>query len=172
MNAHDIIIGGLRVAFDSAYQLSQTYEEIGGSTLHRMLDGSGVKQTHWSKLRTVITGAGRYPVGLESLDYSSTITIQCMAPLSLSHASNNVFTLPAARRSDWAPAGFAIVGGRLVRTSCTVVTNTATLGTVSGAQGYQVLYWPTLTVYASRPTQQADGRTGDGRSWTLTAEEA
>ena len=98
MNAHDIIIGGLRIAFDSAYGLTQTYEEIGGSIVHRMLDGSAVKQQHWSKLRTVIEGRGRIPPGLESLDYTASIVIDCMAPIALAHASNNVFTLPAARR--------------------------------------------------------------------------
>lgn len=170
MNAHDIVIGGLRVAFDSAYTLTQSYTEIGGSTLHRMLNGAGVKQQHWSKLRTVISGSGRVPIGLNSLDYTSPIEIQCMAAMSLSSSSTNVFTLPAARRSDWAPVGYALVDGRLVRTSCAVATNTATLGTVSGASGYQVLYWPTLTVYAGKPTISYNGRAADG-GWSLEAEE-
>ncbi len=170
MNAHDIIIGGLRIAFDSAYGLTQTYEEIGGSIVHRMLDGSAVKQQHWSKLRTVIEGRGRIPPGLESLDYTASIVIDCMAPIALANTSNNVFALPTARRTDWAPAGYAIVSGRLVRSICTVVANTATVGIVSGAQGYQVLYWPKLTVLAGRPQQGYDGRAAEG-SWTLTAEE-
>lgn len=171
MNAHDILIGGLRIGFESAHGLTQTYEELGGSSLHRMMDGSGAKQTHWSKVRTVIEGSGRIPPGLESLDYTGTIEIQCMAPMAVAHATSNVFTLPAARRSDWLPVGYAIKDGRLIRRGCTVVTNTATVETIAGAQGYQVLYWPRLTCYADKPRRSFDGRTATA-GWVLTAEEA
>jgi len=169
MTPHDIIIGGIRIAFDSAYELTQTYDNLGGVALHRMLDGTGVQQVHWRKLATTITGSGKLPDGLAALNFDSSITILCMAPLGISTVSN-VITLPAARRTDWAPVGYAIVGGRLVRSAVSVSTNTATVTTVSGATAYQVLYWPSLTVLASPPERQFNGR-GTVAGWTLRAEE-
>lgn len=169
MNAHDVIIAGLSVGFDSSHELTQTYESFGGSVTHRMLNGAGVQQVHWRKLRTVITGVGKIPDGLSAVNFDSAVEIKCMAPLSIAGASN-VFTLPAARRTDWTPAGYALVDGRLVKSAVVVVTNTATVQTVSGASGYQVLYWPILTCIAQPPSREFNGR-GTVARWTLTAEE-
>lgn len=169
MTPHDIFIGGLRIAFDSAYELTQTYEPLGGVTLHRMLDGTGAQQVHWRKLATTISGSGKLPDGLAALSFDSSMTILCMAPLAITTVSN-VITIPAARRTDWPPVGYAIVDGRLVKSSISVATNTATVTTVSGATAYQVLYWPSLTVYARPPERQFNGR-GTVAGWTLRAEE-
>lgn len=171
MNAHDLIIGGLRIGFDAGYGLIQDYETIGGSSVLRMLDGTGIKQTHWQKLRTRISGRGRYPPGLDGLDYSTSMQIACAAPRSLTSASN-VFTLPAARRSDWPPAGYAIVDGRVIRVAVSVVSNTATVATTAGADAYQVIYWPMLTVLASPPQITFDARNPAQSIWSLEAEEA
>ena len=170
MRAHDIIIGGVVIGFDAAHELSQTYEEIGGRALRRKLDGAAHLQKNWGKLRTVIRGSGRLPEGLSGLDYTSTLTIACMAPRSIWSATTTA-TLPAARRSDWAPHGYAIVSGRHVRTPISISTNTVTFTAVSGASGYVVAYYPSLTCYVEPPRQEFSGR-GPAASWALTAEEA
>lgn len=173
MNAHDIVIGGIRIPLDSAYGLEQSYDALeAGSTVLRMLNGAAIKQTHWSKRRTTITGSGRYPPGLAGLDYSGPLEIQCAAPLIIASAASNVITLPAARRADWVPAGYAVVDGRMMPVACSVVGNIATLGTLAGAQNYQCMYWPVLTVYATPPRTTFNGRQPSLSGWQIDAEEA
>ncbi len=171
MNPHDIIIGGLRIGLDAAYGLTQDYETISGSSVLRMLDGTGIKQTHWQKLRTRISGRGRYPPGLDGLDYSVPMQIACAAPRAITSASN-VITIPSTRRTDWTPAGYAIVRGRVVRVSVSVAGNTATVALTAGADAYQVIYWPILTVLASPPQITFDARSPDQSIWAIEAEEA
>lgn len=167
---HNIKIDSIEIGFDAANTLNQTYEDLGGRSLRRKLDGTAHLQTAWSKVRTVITGQGDVPEGLDGLDYTTTHTLYCAAPRSIASASN-VITLPATRRSDWAPHGYAIVDGRQVRTAVSIATNTATLTTVSGATGYVCAYYPTLTVYLDPPRKTFAGR-GPVIGWELTAEEA
>jgi hypothetical protein len=170
MNAHNIIIAGVSIAFDSSYQISQTYDPLGGVSQRRMMSGALNQQVHWRKRRTVINGSGRYPDGLDSINFDNAISISCMAPLSLSGASN-VFTMPAPRRTDFVETGYALVGDRLVKSTVSVVANVATIGTVSGASGYQVFYYPILSCYAGLGVQrQFDGR-GTVAGWSITAEE-
>jgi hypothetical protein len=169
MNAHNVIIGGVEISFDAAYQLSQTYETLGGRSLRRMLSGAALLQSSWAKRRTVISGQGRLPEGLSGLDYSASMTISCAAPLSLWSATTSA-TLPAARRTDWAPHGYAIVNGRHVATPISIATNAVTFTAVAGASGYVVAYYPSLTVYAEPPRHTFDGR-GVAIGWEIVAEE-
>lgn len=173
MNAHDLVIAGVSIPFDSAWGLSQTYETLGGRALLRTLSGAAVLQSHWAKVRTVVRGSGRYPDALAGVDWSSTFTLECAAPLGI-HSANTAITLPAARRTDWAPFGMALVDGRLVRTTISVVVNAATLGAVSGATGYVAYYFPKLTCYAvsAGPSRSFDGRVAGNAGWELIAEEA
>lgn len=172
MNAHDIKIAGITLAFDSAYQLSQTYETLGGRALLRMLSGAGVLQSHWAKVRTVIRGTGRFPDQLAGVDWSASFSIECAAPLGI-HSANTTVTIPAARRTDWAPFAKALVGGRLVSTPMSIAVNTCTLTAVAGATSYMVYYFPTLTCYAvAPPSRSFDGRTQGNNGWELIAEEA
>lgn len=168
--AHDIIIGGVRIGLQAAYDLTQTYVEIGGRTLRRKLDGSALLQRNWGKLRTVISGRGRLPEGLAGLDYTASMTIDCMAPRSIWGASTAI-TIPAGRRTDWVPHAYAIVDGEHVRTPLTIAVNACTLTAVSGAQGYLVAYYPSLTMYAEPPRQTFGGR-GPSAGWEIVAEEA
>jgi hypothetical protein len=167
---HNVIIGGVTIGLDASYQISQTYENIGGRSLRRKLNGSGALQSNWSKVRTVIKGSGHFPEGLSGLDYTASISISCMAPKSIWSATTTI-VLPAARRSDWYPHAYAVVGDRTVETSLTIVTNTATLTAVSGATGYLCAYYPTMTVYAEPPSLEFNGR-GVVTGWTFTGEEA
>lgn len=172
MNAHDLKIGSVTLALDAAWGLSQTYETLGGRALLRTLSGTAVLQSHWAKVRTVIRASGRYPDALAGFDWSSSFTLECAAPLGI-HSSSTAITLPAARRSDWAPFAMAMVDGRLVPTTISIVVNAATLGAVSGATGYVAYYFPTLTCYAvsAGPSRSFDGRAHKA-GWELIAEEA
>ena len=113
MFAHDIKIAGVTLPFDAAWQLSQTYETLGGRALLRTLNGTGVLQSHWSKVRTVIRGQGRYPDALSAVNWAASVSIECAAPLGI-HSAGTAVTLPAARRTDWAPFAQAVVDGRTV----------------------------------------------------------
>ena len=167
---HNIIIGGVVIGFGASHEISQEYETIGGRSFDRMMSGAGFLQTHWSKLKTTIRGSGRLPEGLAGLNYNASMTVDCMAPRSIWSATTSV-TLPAGRRTDLPPFAYAVVNGRMIKTPVSISTNTATCGTVSGASGYLVAYYPRLTMYVSPPQTSFDGREIVA-SWTITAEEA
>jgi len=170
MNAHNLIIGGVVIALESSHELTQTYESIGGRSLRRMLNGAGLLQTQWAKRRTSIRGSGRIPPGLDGLNYTASLALSCAAPMSIWSATTST-TLPAARRSDFPPRGFAIVNGHQISTPISIATNTVTFTAVTGASGYVVSYYPTMTVYADPPTQSFDARE-IAIEWSLIAEEA
>lgn len=170
MLAHNFTLGGVVVSLDASHTLAQTYETLGGRSLRRLLSGAAHLQTTWGKLRTVLTGAGRLPAGLSGLDYTATMTLACAAPLSIWSATTSA-TLPAGRRSDWAPHGYAVVDGRQVPTGISIATNAVTFTAVSGASGYVVVYYPSLTVYAEPPRLSFDAR-GAVCGWEIVAEEA
>lgn len=154
------------------FPVSQTYRQIEGATLHRMLNGAGVKQHHWGKLATTISGDGWSPAALAGVDWSASFEILCVQPRAV-HSATVTATLPAARRSDLAinVFAFAVVAGQLVSTPVSVATNTATCTAVSGATSYQVYYYPKIQSYSSGPTETLD-MTGAAYSWSLEAEEA
>lgn len=172
-------LGGVVVPIESALDFSQTYEPLGGVARLRMMSGALVQQVGWRKLRTTLSGAGWWPSGLEGLDYDSALSLLCAAPRAILSASN-VIALPAARRTDagYTPIGHArlsggataVGGGELVPTPLTIAADVATLTAVAGATGYQVAYWPVLSVLADPPTMEAD-LPGAAHRWTLTAEE-
>lgn len=66
----------------ASLELRQSYQSAGGSIIHRMLDGSAKKQTHWSgnKRKITITSAGWVPSGLWLIDYSVALTITLRDP--------------------------------------------------------------------------------------------
>jgi hypothetical protein len=125
------------------------------------------------KLQSTITGRGITPPALLAPGFlPGEHLVSCIEPITVAdHAPNNVLTLPAARRSDPGsePVGRAYIGERLVRTSCSVVGNTATLGLVAGATGYEVLLWPEFTALV-RWTEQSH-RKGQAFNWSLTLRE-
>jgi hypothetical protein len=135
-----------------------------------MSDGTGVKQTAWTgKILSRIRGKGWVPHGLHALDYSASMELSCIAQRSITSASN-VIVIPAARRSDLAPTGFAVVADQLVSTSISIATNTATLGTVSGSTFYCVYYYPKITVFAKLPTEN-NTHTSAEYDWELVCEQ-
>ncbi len=167
---HNFILGGVEVGLSASQQVTQTYETIGGRSLRRKLSGAAHMQTAWAKLRTTLSGSGRLPEGLSGLDYSTSLSLSCLAPLSIWTATTSA-TLPAARRSDVPPRAWAIVNGLHIPTPMSLSVNTATLTAVTGASGYVVAYWPVLTVYAAPPRLDFNGR-DPTLGWTIEAEEA
>lgn len=168
----NLILGGIVVPLHARLEWQQTYEPIGGTVVHRMASGAAIKQTHWRKLSTTVTARGTIPPALLSLDYDGTLVMDCAAPRSLG-GTGLVYTLPATRRTDtgYTPRAFALVAGRWVPAVLGIVTNTATITAVSGAEQYQIWYWPRLTVYCEPPAEQ-DDIMGADYGWTLVAEEA
>lgn len=164
----NLIIAGVELPMQ-AFPVAQSYAPVGGEFVRRKLSGAAVKQTHWSKLATSISGDGWIPPALAGVDWSVPVSIACVAPRARHSASNSVL-LPTARRSDTAVTAIAIVAGAAVATPCTVVSNTATATIVAGATSYQFLYFPLLSCYSSGPTESLD-LSGAVYAWSLDAEE-
>lgn len=171
MSTPKLFIAGVEIALQS-FPFSQTYANIGGAALHRMLNGAGAKQTHWTKLSTTISGDGFAPAGLAAVDWSVPVEILCAAPRSV-FSSTPVATLPTARRNDFVGSvkACAIVAGKLQPTDVSVVGDTATAVVVAGASGYQFLYFPRLYFYSENGVRESDDVANADFSWTLSAEE-
>lgn len=160
----------VRVPLQSAESLHQTYRPVEARYRDRMANGSLRQQVAWSgKVATEIRGDGRQPQALDGLDYDQPIVISCVARRARQAAGPSI-ALPAARRADLAPVGFAIVGGQLVATAMVMAGDTANLTPVTGAEAYQAHYFPILTVYAAPPEEEAESN-GVVYGWRLSAEE-
>jgi len=64
-------------------ELTESFNRVpGGSTVTRFLDGSAIKQTHWTedKWRIQIQGRGWVPSGLWALDYTVEQTWTIITP--------------------------------------------------------------------------------------------
>jgi hypothetical protein len=73
-------LGGIVIPITSAHEFSQNYAPLGGSIVLRMLDGGAVKQQHWEKLSTSISGSGVLPPGIENLSFKDPLVLKCGAP--------------------------------------------------------------------------------------------
>jgi hypothetical protein len=163
-------VAGVEFALQT-FPASQEYNPLTGAKVHRMLNGAALKQTHWRKLGTRISGDGWAPAALAGVDWSFPVEIWCIQPRAIHSATVNT-TLPAARRSDFADAVLcrAVVNGELVETPVSVVTNTATATAVGGATSYQFMYYPKLNFYSDGPTEALSSKDGV-YGWSLEAEE-
>lgn len=165
-----LIIAGVEIALQN-YPVRQSYELLGGSFLRRKLSGTAVKQTHWQKIKTSISGEGSSPAALALVNWAVPFTIACIEPRAI-HSASNVATLPAARRAD-VPCPVicrAVVAGLLVATPVTVAVNTATATPVTGATSYHFMYYPILTCYSAGGLESMDVPNAE-YSWSLEAEE-
>ncbi len=164
-------LGGITIPINAGLEFSQSYEMSGGTVTQRMQSGRAIKQTHFNKLRTVLSGQGWVPAGLDGLDYSIPLLLRCAAPRSVS-STNTQFTIPVSRRHDFGfePKAYAVVLGNLVETEITLNVDIVTLDVVSGAHIYQVHYYPEMLVFTESPQVQGN-MTGAEFSWTLTCEE-
>lgn len=173
----NLIIGGIEIPLRALIGgFTQSYEEIAGISARRMMSGALLIQRSWPdpgnyKLRTTLSGGGILPAPLDHLDRGDTVEIECAEHRRIADTSN-LITLPAGRRSGgiYTPVGYALKGGELVATPLSIAANLATLATVSGAQHYQVRYWPKFT---GQITHQSSGEPWQARrSWTVVIEEA
>ncbi len=166
-------VGNVEIPTRAGLDLEQTYTPIGGETILRTLNGTGIKQTTWAKLRTTISGSGWSPTGLSLLDTTVPQSVACIMPRAVIADANRQATLPAARRGDsgalpWAWA--LLPSGDAVNTTITMAGNVATAGAVSGAIGYQIFYLPLLNCWVGRPTES--GSRGDASyRWEVQCEE-
>lgn len=55
----------------STLNLQETVEKIGGRTILRARDGTGILQHHWHKDRITIRGEGLVPPAFDSIDFTS-----------------------------------------------------------------------------------------------------
>lgn len=159
------------IPFVEALGYTQTYEKFGGRVTHRTLDGTGVKQQNWVKLKTTLSGNGAYPLGFAGLDFSGPLTVKCGAPRKVSSASN-VIVIPADRRADapYLPYATKTVNGIALPAGVSLGGNTATVTPDASASGYSVLYFPQITALADDPSESYDA-IDDSSSWSITAEE-
>ncbi len=167
-------IGGLAIPLLAALDIEQSYEAIGGEAVFRTVNGTGIKQSTWKKLRVTTGGGGWIPAGLETLDVAQPLTLACILPRAVpADFATRQATLPAARRGDagHTPWGLALLpDGGIAETQISLAGNVATLDAVTGAIAYQAMYLPQLTVWASRPRDS--GNRGDASyRWELVCEE-
>ena len=177
-------LGGIKVSPQGALTFSQTYAVEESAAVVRLAGGGAIKQSSWEKLAVSTTGTGRWPPGLDSLDYSQPLLMRCAQPREVTGAAN-VLTLPAARRSDagFVPIAFALVtpagdddmlDSRWQPADVVLAGDVATVAPVSGALLYQAWYWPEITVFATRPQIDWAGQpagAGHAYSWSLDARE-
>lgn len=165
-------IGGLVIPVTAAFTLRQRIETLGGRNPIRFANGASLRQIAWQKLRVTLSGDGWVPLGVDALDFASTMTLKCGLPAALRNASG-VITLPAARRTDtgYTPFARAHLPTGDVQTAVALVGNVATCTTVAGAISYTVSYYPELTVWADPPAQDFDGA-GAATSWELVLDQA
>lgn len=167
----DLTIDGLRLPLTVAGEIRQSYEAFGGFTVLRLGQGASVHQEVWRKTRTTLTADGLLPPGLDALDWAQPHTLGCVAPLSI-QAAGNVIALPGLRRPDAPPYGFAVDSAGLLRpTAVGLAGDTATLTAVAGAVGYQVLYYPLLTVRAPAGPRVEYDAAGAAAGWEMNCEE-
>lgn len=167
-----LTLDGLTLPLHAAGEIQQAYEQFGGFGTLRLGLGATVHQEVWRKLRTTLTASGLIPPGLDAIDWTTTHTLGCVAPRTIQEA-DNVITLPAARRTDAAPFGFALDANGLLRpVAVALAGHVATLTAVAGAEGYQVLYYPLLTIRAPAGPRCSYDAAGAVASWELACEEA
>lgn len=164
-------LGGITVPILSCLEFSQTYELVGGSVMHRMQSGRAVKQTHFTKLKTVLSGQGWVPAGLDGLNFNEPLLLKCAAPRTISSCISKI-VLPAERRSDagFEPKGFALICGQLIEIPINIKANIAMLDAVPEAVCFQIQYYPELSIFAELSYIQGNTVRGDF-SWAMICEE-
>lgn len=169
MSLPRIMLGGVELVLHSGAPV-ETLEPVGGSSLHRMSDGSLIKQTLWSKLQGTISGQGWMPPGLAGLDYSLPLELRSTKVEAIG-GTGLVYTLTSTPRPDFAPWGLALVGREWVPTTCSVDDGVATLTALAGATQYRACWLPVFSVFCERPSENQDS-SGNTHSWQTTWQEA
>ena len=168
----DLSVDGVRLPMQVAGEISQDYEFFGGYSLLRLGAGAAVHQEVWRKTRTTLSASGLVPPGLAALDWSTAHVLGCVAPRS-AQSVGPVIALPAERRPDAPPYGFAVDASGLLRpVAVSVAGDVATLAPLAGAVSYQLLWYPLLTVRCPAGPRVSYDAAGAVASWELVCEEA
>ncbi len=167
-------IGAIIIPMRAGLDLEQSYEPIGGYTVQRTLNGTGIPQRTWRRTRITISGGGWLPAGLETIDTTVSQAVACIVPRAMVADASRQATLPASRRADsgHTPWAFAILpSGDVVNTPVDLAGNLATADAVAGAVAYHIQYFPLITCWIHPPVES--GSRGDASyRWELVAEEA
>lgn len=163
-------IGSVIVPFISGFDVRQTYDELSAKTTLRTKSGSAVLQSRWQKLKSTITGSGWLPAAIDGIDKTVMLAVHCVAPLAQYGATTSI-TLPRTFRTDgdYTPQAAAIVGTEMVETTISISGQVCTLGAVSGATQYQVVYYPVITGVISVKKYHDTGNQLTG--WAIELEE-
>jgi hypothetical protein len=169
----DLIIGDIRIPRKACHTISQSYDQVGGTSLLRLGNGTGIIQSAaWGKLRTTLNCSGWAGPGLSGIDWqdSAGVTIACIEPRGLT-SSSNIIALPAARRTDEPVLGFAVVGNELVLTPVDVEDDVATLTIVAGATAYKAEWLPLINCFVDGGIKESYDSQSNQYSFTLEGEE-
>lgn len=165
-----LVINGVVLSMPEGFDITQTYEPLGGFSTLRMASGAGVRQEHWRKVKTTISANGWTPPALDTINWAQSVTIDCTAPRALRSLSN-VVALPTSRRPDVAPYAWATMAdGTVVEAASQIAGDTMVITPVDSAVGYGVHYWPRLVVFSDGPSQDYDIAAATS-AWRLTGEE-
>ncbi|MFI4938431.1 MAG: hypothetical protein ACHQJ6_07990 [Candidatus Berkiellales bacterium] len=117
-----------------------------------MQSGKTVKQTHFKRLRTTLSGQGWVPAGLDGLDYSEPLLLKCAVPRSIFSRGYHI-AIPSNRRSDsgFEPKAYAILVGKLVEIPHKIQADLLIIEGLTEAAFYQIQYYPEIMVYAEVP---------------------
>ena len=167
-----LIIAGIEFPFlaGSAIDLKQSSAPFGQRNVRRSRSGTGRMASRWSKVKSTITGSGRLPPGLESISQTTAVSISFIERFSVAGAGPTL-TLPHAYRTDdgYEPQAVAIVNGFDVKTTAVMAGQVCTVGAVSGASAYKVVYYPVLTGFVSIKHDDDAGRRD--YSWSIEFEQ-
>ena len=164
-------LGGVTIEVPSGHEVSQDYEEIGGYSDIRALDGTAIRQSNWARLSTTLSGRGFFPTGLSQLDYSRPMVLKCCTPRIVSSQGRLSAAIPTKRRNDVPLFVTAVLNATDTRRVPFVLSgNSVAITAVNGAVDYLVCYYPQITVYAN-PIREENSRHDDEYSWQLECEE-
>ena len=144
-----------------ALNYTQNCEVLGGFSTIRMMDGTGIKQSQWQKLRISISGSGGIPPGITDLDYTKVITLKCGAPRAITRATNSFTVIPPHRTdTGYTPIVFKLVEGFWVSLDA---TGTGTK--------FLMIYYPQINAIVNPPQESYTWDGASPSSWSIIAEE-
>lgn len=171
MTIPPLTLGGVPLVIHAGAQ-ELSCDELRGSALVRMGEGSAVQMTHWSGKRSgTIGAAGWMPPGLDGLDYSQPLELLSVQQETITGPANAV-ALRSEPRADHAPWALALLGRNWVSTPCAYDAGIATATPVAGATLYCISWFPKITVFVTPPRKTLNrGNNATPHGWSITFEE-